>query len=464
MKPELISAIRDIVGEEWLLSDRDPILDYLIDETTPAVLPTPADDVIVVKPSSTQEISNLLKFANENGIPVFPRGGGTGLVAGSVPTSNGIILSLERMNRVIEVDQDNLMMTAEAGVTLLSLKKAAAEAGLSFPLHPGDESAQLGGMVACGAGGASAVKHGVISDYVKGMEVVLPIGEVLTLKGKLLKDVAGYDLMHLLIGSQGTLGIITKVTLRLHPELKETITLVIPYNDRYQTLQTVPEILQEGIVPLAIEFVERNLMEKSARKLGKSWSVKAGKYYLIIVLAGRDRNILLAEAEGIHKIAQKHNAIDTLIVQNKRKQDDILNIRGKIYFALKPITMDITDIAVAPSKIAEFLSELDKLAAKYGMYMPVFGHAGDGNLHTHILTAEAGGLERANLEKVKKEIYDAAIQLGGTITAEHGIGKIRRKEFKRYTDKKLLGIMKAVKDAFDPNNILNPGTVLPDEL
>jgi glycolate oxidase len=462
MKPELISAIRNIVGDEWISSDRDSILDYLMDETSPSVLPAPADDVIVVKPGSTQEISNLLKCANENRIPVFPRGGGTGLVAGSVPTRNGIILSLERMNRIIEVDQDNLMMTAEAGVTLLSLNRAVAEAGLSFPLHPGDESAQLGGMVACGAGGARAVKHGVMSNYVKGMEVVLPTGEVLILKGKLLKDVAGYDLMHLLIGSQGTLGVITNVTLRLHPELKETITLVIPYEDRYQTLQTVPRILQVGIIPLAIEFVERNLMEKSAQKLGKSWSVKAGKYYLIIVIAGKDRNILLAEAEEIHEIARKHNAIDTLIVQNKRKQDDILEIRSKIYFALKPITMDITDIAVAPSRVAEFLSELDKTAAKYGMYMPVFGHAGDGNLHTHILTAEAGGVERVNLGKVKQEIYNVTIQLGGTITAEHGVGKIRRKEFERYTDKKLLRIMKAVKDAFDPNNILNPGTILPD--
>ena len=461
MKPELIEKLKDIVGDEWVISDRESLLDYLIDETAPTVLPAPAEDIVLVKPRSAQEISSLLKFANERTLPVFPRGGGTGLVAGSVPTSNGVIISMERMNRISEVDRDNLMITAEAGVTLLSLREAVAEAGLSFPLHPGDESAQLGGLVSCGAGGARAVKHGVMRNYVKGLEVVLPTGEILTLKGKLLKDVAGYDLMHLLIGSQGTLGIITKATLRLHPEFRETITLVIPYQDRYDALQTVPKILLKGITPLAIEFVERRLMEKSARKIGKPWPVKKGEFFLIIVLAGKSKEALRAEAEEIHEIARKHKAIDTLVVQNKRKQDDILNIRGKIYFVLKPITMDITDIAVPPAGIAEFMSELDKIAEKYGMYMPVFGHAGDGNLHTHILTKEAGGVERQDLERVKKEIYDVAIRMGGTTTAEHGVGKIRVKEFERYSDKKMLEIMKAIKKAFDPNNILNPGTIFP---
>ena len=461
MKEELVKKLKEIAGNTWVISERESILDYLIDETAPTVRPEPAQDVILVKPDSTHEVSSIMKLANEEKILVFPRGGGTGLVAGSIPTEDGILLSLERMNRIVEVDRENLMITAEAGVTLLSLKETVDESGLSFPLHPGDESAQLGGLVSCNAGGARAVKHGVMRNYVKGVEVVLPTGEILSLRGKLLKDVAGYDLMHLLIGSQGTLGIITKIILRLYPKLKETTTLIIPYDDRYDALRTVPNILLEGITPLAIEFSERGLMVKSAARIGKTWPIKEGTVSLIIILSGKNREEVYAEADRIDKIAKRHKAIDTLVIQNKRKQDDILNIRSKIYFVLKPYTMDITDVAVPPAKIAEFMSEVDKIAEKFDTHLPVFGHVGDGNLHTHILMEKDGGVKREDLRRVKKAIYDKCTRMGGTITAEHGLGKIRIKDFERYTDVKILEIMKRIKEAFDPNNVLNPGTVIP---
>lgn len=461
MRTELIEKLKDIVGNAWVISERENMLNYLIDETVPTVRPKPAKDVILVKPDSSQEISSILKLANKQKIPVFPRGGGTGLVAGSIPTKNGILLSLERMNKIIEIDRESLMITVEAGVTLHTLKETADEANFSFPLHPGDETAQLGGLVACNAGGARAVKHGVIRNYVKGVEVVLPTGEILNLRGKLLKDVAGYDIMHLIIGSQGTLGIITKIIIRLYPKFRETATLIIPYGDRLDALRTVPNILLEGITPLAIEFVERRLMEKSASNIGKTWPIKEGDASLIITLNGKNKEDVYSEGDKIDKIAKSYNAIDTLVVQSKRKQSDILSIRSKIYFVLKPYTMDVIDVAVPPAKIVEFMIELEKISKEYGIYLPAFGHAGDGNLHTHILKKKARGVKRKDLEKVKQEIYDVSIRLGGTITAEHGLGKIRIKDFERYADKKTLEIMKKIKKAFDPNKILNPGTLLP---
>ena len=461
MRSELVEKLEEIVGKDWVATEKEAILDYLLDETAPTVCPKPIADVVLVKPRITQEISSILKLANQLKVPAFPRGGGTGLVGSCIPTERGIVLSLERMNRVIEVDRENLMIVVEAGVTLQKLMEAADEVGLLFPPHPGDETAQVGGLLACNAGGARAVRYGVMRNYVKGIEFVLPTGEILNLGGKLLKDVAGYDLVQLMIGSQGTLGIITKVTLKLYSKFRETATLIIPYEDRHDALRTTTRILQEGMIPLAIEYVEMELMEKSARQLGKEWPVKKGEASLIVIVTGNNKEEIYVDAEKIDKIARKYNAIDTLIVEKKRKQDEILSIRSNIYLILKPHTMDILDVAVPPASIAKLMDALDEIARKYNMYLPMYGHAGDGNLHPHILTKKAGGVEEEDLEKVKKEIYDVTIGLGGTITAEHGIGKIRIKDFNRYLDQKAIEVMKKIKKVFDPNNILNPGTVVP---
>jgi len=460
MKPELVRKLEDIIGNDWVVTKKEAMVDYLMDGTALTVRPKPASDVVVVKPNSPQEISCVLKLANEWRIPVFPRGEGTGLVGGSVPTESGIVLSLERMNRVIEVDRENLMVVVEAGVKLESLVEAADEAGLLFPPHLGDETAQVGGLVACNAGGVRAVRYGVMRNYVKGMEVVLPTGEILTLGSKILKDVAGYDLLHLIIGSEGTLGVITKVILRLHPKFRETATLVIPYEDRHDALRTVPVILQEGMIPLAIEYVEGELMEKSARQLGKEWPVKRGRAFLMMIVTGNSKDEMYLDAEKIGNIAKEYNAIDTLVVENRKKQNDILSIRSNIYLILKPYIMDVLDVAVPPASIVKLMDALDEIAKKYKTYIPMIGHAGDGNLHPNILMEKAGGVKKEELEKVKKEIYDITMGLGGTITAEHGIGKIRTKYLDKYLDGKALEIMKKIKEVFDPNNILNPGTVV----
>jgi len=461
MRFEFVDKLEDIVGIEWVVTNREVMQDYLTDETASTVCPKPARDVILVKPSATQEISEILKLANELKVPVYPRGGGTGLVGGCIPTESGIVLSLERMNAVIEIDRENLMAVVDAGVTLEKLIEAVDKAGLLFPPHPGDESAQVGGLVACNAGGARTVRYGVMRNYIKGIEVVLPTGEILTLGGKLLKDVAGYDLMHLIIGSEGTLGVITKVVLRLYPKFRETATLIIPYEDRREALETVPRILQEGIIPLAIEYVERDLMEKSAKQLGKEWPVKTGKASLLIIVTGNSKEEVYLYAERIDKISKEYGAIDTFVVENRRKQDDILSIRSNIYLILKPYVMDVLDVAVSPASMIKLMDALDEIAEEYDMYLPIIGHAGDGNVHPHILTKKAGGVTKEDLEKVKKKIYDVTIGLGGTITAEHGIGKIRIKNLRQCLDDKAIEIMKKIKKIFDRNNILNPGTVVP---
>ena len=462
LKAELAERLAEIVGPKNVLVGHEATMDYLRDETAPAVMPKAAEDIVVVKPGSTEEVSKVLRLANELKVPVFPRGGGTGLVGGAVPTEPGIVLSLERMDRVLEVDKENMMITTEAGVTLRQLEEAAEEAGLFFPPHPGDESATVGGMIACNAGGSRAVKYGVMRSYVVGLEVVLPTGEVLELGGKLLKNVTGYDLMHLFIGSEGTLGVITKAVLRLFPKPKAMLSLVLAYDSPYDAVKTVPEVLRTGIRPLAVEFMGRDVAERSAQLQGLKWRLEKGRFYLYVILEGDSFEGLCELAAKIDEIGRANGALETFVAMDKKDQEELLAIRSKIYSALKRYTLDILDVAVPPARIADFVQEALKLAEEYGVeFLPIYGHAGDGNLHPQIVSEELGGLKPDKLEEFKEKLYDLAVEMGGTITAEHGIGAIRLRPFLRHADRKLIELMRAIKKVFDPNNILNPGKVIP---
>ncbi len=451
---EYVDYLISIVGRENVVTDLERMRDYLIDETPEPIRPKPASKLILVKPGSTREVAEILKFANEKKIPVYPRGGGTGLAGGAIPTRDGIILSLERMNR-IEIDRDNLMAVCEAGVTLEQLIRAAEDAGLFFPLHPGDESAQIGGLVATNAGGTRAVKYGIMRHYVRGLEIVLPTGEILMLGGKLQKNNVGYDLMNLIIGSEGTLAVITKVILRLYPKPAATATLVIPFNTRHDAISSVPKILQSGYIPLAIEYVEKDIMEMTAKHLGEVWPVKEGKCYLIIILAEQSRDLILDASLKIAEICKEHGALEPLFAEPRDQQEKILRIRSNIYLVLKPKVADILDAVVPPARIGDFIDAVDEIARKYNTELPAYGHAGDGNLHVHIMLDK--GVDLNFINRVRKEIYDAAVKLGGSITGEHGIGKIRLESMMKYIDEKYLDLMRKIKKVFDPNNILNPG-------
>ncbi len=458
LKNELLTELRRIVGDDWVVSDATLIESYLVDVTALPVRPTPGNDVVVVKPANPEEISAILRLANENLIPVVPRGGGTGCVGAAVPTRGGIVLSLERLDRILEVDRDNLMVVGEGGATLEKMLKEVEAADLLFPPHPGDEGAQLGGLVACNAGGTRAVKYGVVRQYVKGLEVVLPTGEIVTMGGKLLKNNTGLDLMHLMIDSEGSLGIITKVTFRLYPRFGATATIIISFEDRHAAIKAVPKILQTGVIPLALEYVERDVIEISAKHLGMHWPAAKGNAHLITIITGSSEDDVYQQTSDVLKVCESLGVVDTVMAETREEQADILKIRSELYPVLKPQVSDVLDMAIPPAQIAVFLDMVDEIARKYDTRIITYGHAGDGNLHPH-LPMEL--FERGQLDEVKKEVYSAAAELGGVITAEHGVGKIRLKEVPLCIDAKSIELMRGIKRLFDPNDILNPGTAIP---
>jgi glycolate dehydrogenase FAD-linked subunit len=457
MDKTLMEELERIVGGPYVVTNIEQMRNYLADETPPSERPRPADNLVLIKPADAQQVASVLRLASKSRVAVFPRGGGTGLVGGAVPTTSGIILSMERMNG-IEIDEANLLAIADAGVTLGGLMSAAEEVGLSFPPHPGDENAQVGGLAATNAGGSRAVRHGVMRSQVRGMEVVLPTGEILNLGGRLHKDNVGYDLMQLIIGSEGTLAVVTKVILRLYPKPGATMTLIVPYNNRHDALSSVPKILHSS-TPLAVEYVERELVERSAKRLNANWPVKTGRSHLIIIMAEPSRDQVLSESLKVAKICQENTTYETFVAESKSDQDNILRIRSDIYFALKSETMDLLDITVPTAELEKVMEAIEDVATRRAAVLQVFGHAADGNLHVHIMKKE--GEDAKYVEDLRDEIYEIAMRAGGVITGEHGIGKIRAKKLESLMTSKEFELMKSIKRIFDPDGILNPGTKIP---
>ncbi|AYD39298.1 FAD-binding oxidoreductase [Clostridium fermenticellae] len=460
MKTEVIEKLKQICGNDFATNDLSQIQGYLYDETENLIRPEASKECIVVKPSSSEEISEILKYANEKLIPVVSRGGGTGVVSGVIPTRPSIIISLERLNKLVELDEKNLMITVESGVTLASLLEILSNSSdLFFPVHPGDEGAQIGGMVATNAGGTGAVKHGIMRNHVKALEIVLPTGELVTLGGKLLKNNMGYDLLHLIIGSEGTLGIITKVTLRLYAKSNYSGTLVVSFDSTRDAANSVPAILQSGITPRAIEYVERSIAIKAAKHIGTTWPSENGSVDLIFIIDGSSEDELYDTSEKIVEICEANNAVDSIIAESSKEQKRILDIRSNVYTPYKEHVADGLDMAVPPSSIPDFIDDITRIAKKYNTEIPSAGHIGDGNIHNFILTDENGNLP-SYYEEFKKELYKTALKYGGTITAEHGTGKTKKNYMSlQYTDREIK-IMEGIKKVFDPNNILNCGNIV----
>jgi glycolate oxidase len=458
VEESIVDGLRSIVEKAHVVTDREQMQNYLADETAAPVRPKPANDLILVRPANTQQVSAVLQFANKHGIAIFPRGGGTGLVGGAIATRDGIILSLERLDG-IEIDKENMMAIAEAGVTLEKLTKTANEVGLFFPPHPGDENAQMGGLVATNAGGSRAVRYGVMRNQVKALEIVTPAGDILNLGGRLHKDNVGYDIMQLIIGSEGTLAVVTKVTLRLYPKFGATATIILPFTNRNDAMSSVQKILQGAGTPLAIEYVERDLLEMTAKHLGEKWPVTIGEQYLIVIGAEASRDQLLPQSVRIREICQQNGGLEPFYVESQRDQDKILRIRSNIYFALKNETVDILDIAVPVSELVSVVDSIEEIAKRDKLFLPVFGHAADGNLHIHIMKREGDTADY--IEALRNRVYEIAIDAGGVITGEHGIGKIRTAKLQSSLTKEEITLMIAIKKLFDPNNVLNPGTKVP---
>lgn len=455
-----------IVGKENVISDRERMRDYSHDEySLDYVHHFPQ---VVVKPATTEEASAIMQIAHENRFPVTPRGGGTGLVGGCIPVMGGAVLSLERMNAVLEIDTENRMAIAQAGITLMDFYRSVEAAGLFFPPHPGDESAYLGGAIATNAGGARAVKYGVMRDFVRGLTAVLADGSVLRLGGKILKNCSGYPLMQLIIGSEGTLAIITEATMQLTPTPRNTLTLVVPYQNLSHAIATVPDILGHGIMPISIEFIQHDVLPPTEKLIGKTWPTKEGQAYLMFILDGPTEEEVFRLAETISDICLAHHSGEVLVADEREKQGEILAIRSNIYEGLKPDTIEILDLTVPITQIAPHIARVGEIAAEHGIWLPSYGHAADGNIHTHImkLRKENGGftkLPEAQWKQkyplVRRLLHEDCIARGGTISGEHCVGLVKKEYLSLALSSTHLDLMRKVKKAFDERMILNPGKV-----
>jgi glycolate oxidase len=456
----IISDLKAVVGDRWVVVEKRAIERYLYDETAYGVRPQPAAEVVVVKPGSTEEVAEVLKVANKHKVPVYVRGGGTGLVGGAIPTKPGIVVTLERMDRVV-IDSENMVAEAEAGATLGKLIEEAEKHNFMFPAHPGDEGASIGGLIACNAGGSRAVKTGVMRNYVLGLEVVLPTGEVLKLGAKTIKNNFGYNLAHLLIGSEGILGVITRAYLRLYPKWSYAATVVIPFDSRVNAFRVAKKLLFSGFIPLALEYFDRRVIENSAKYLGLQWPIKEGEYFLMVMLAEPLEDVLFLELEYIDRVAREEGSLEPFATQREDEQKTLLKIRSEIFSSLKSETFDILDTTVPLGNVDRFIEKIIDIERRYGIWLPVYGHVGDGNVHVHVLNYQ--GFSKDQLEKIAEDVYDAALMLGGVITGEHGIGYARKKYVKKLLGSAWVETMRKLKAALDPNNILNPDKVIPEE-
>lgn len=455
-----------IVGEDGILVESEAMAPYSGDEFALPDIRRPP--LAVAKPRTEEEASRIVALCARMRVPVTARGGGTGLSGGCVPSDGAIVLSLERLNRVVECDPATATITVEAGVPLARLYEETERMGLFFPPHPGDEGAFAGGVVATNAGGVRAVKYGTIRRFVLGLRAITAAGDIVQLGGKIIKSSSGYDLIDLLVGSEGTLAVITRVTFALVPRPGALVTLVAPFASDLEAIRAVPAILDAGFVPCAVEFVEHDAMRCAERRTGKEWPARSGSASLMIILDGRDEETVLGEAERISEILEKGGALDVLVADGREKQAEILAIRSGLYEALRPAIVEIFDISVPRSQIAGHLERVHRLEDELGVRLPTFGHAADGNVHTHslrcsledgVIGAEIPGWRQTH-EKVRAALFEDAIARGGVISGEHGIGLVKREYLSRTADPTALALMRAVKRALDPDGILNPGKIL----
>ncbi len=457
MKENIKAKLTEIVGQDWVVSNPEIIKTLCSDEAEIKI--TPCYDCIAAKPATAAEVAAIVKLANEEGIAVIARGGATGLVNAVVPIQPTIIISMERFKKIIEVDESNLTVECEAGVTLLDLVEYFnSHPTLYFAAHPGDEGAQVGGMIATNAGGVRTIKYGVVRDQVKSMEVVLPTGEIINMGGKFIKDNCGYDLKDLIIGSEGTLGIITKAVLALQPKEKYTGSVLIAFNTTADAVACVPDILKRGIKPLAVEYVERIQATNAATDIGQVWPVSKGSDDLYLIIASNSEDEFYEICETIVEICDAHNAVETLICETAKEQRNILEIRSHVYPSMLKKLVDCLDMAVPPDKIPAYMEQIRALSQKYGVEIQTCAHIGDGNMHNNIMTPD--GQRPDCYEDLLDEIIQLCMSCNGTLTGEHGVGKLRNRHMKLQFTEKELELMRAIKKIFDPNNILNPGTAI----
>jgi glycolate oxidase len=457
----IIALLRKIVGDGRVLVDEEAVEPYTHDE----VVGLRADPEVVVRATSAEQVSEIFKLAQKERIPVTPRGAGYGLSGGAVPVLGGIVLSLEKMDRILEIDKKNLMVTVEPGVITGNIHRAVEAEGLFYPPDPASlDSCTIGGNIAEGAGGPRAVKYGITKDYVCGLEAVLPSGEIIQAGGKLVKNVTGYNIIQLLIGSEGTLSVVTKIILRLIPLPKVQIDLLVPFDDFEAAADTVSDIIAHRILPTTIEFMERDSILAVERLLGREAPFREAAAHLLIQLDGNVQEAVDSDYEVVSDLCLRHGAQDGFVARDRNARDRLWEIRRKIIESLKhesPIN-HMEDVVVPRASIPALLRGIKDLARRHAVRIVSFGHAGDGNVHVNVLKDDMPlDLWAATVPPVQEGIYRLALSLGGTISGEHGIGAIRRQYLPMAIDDAQMEIQRQIRTVFDPHGILNPGKIFP---
>lgn len=456
----LIQNLRDIVGTDNLLDSELDLFGYSYDASFVPLVPLNKPD-IVVRPGTTQEVSQVMAIASENAIPVTPRGAASGRTGGSVPLKGGISLSLDRMTKLVELDVPNMMVTAEAGMRTVDLYNTCAAQGLFYPPDPASwKFSTIGGNVAENSGGMRAVKYGVTKNYVMGLEVVLADGSVLQTGGKMIKNVTGYDLTSLFVGSEGTLGIITRALFRLIALPKKRNTLQVMFPGLEEGCRMIHDMLQAGIVPAASEILDNICLTVAAEH--RNMKIPPGAAAAVIIeIDGDDDEALESQTIRIKAVAEACGSVLFRAAASQKEADELWAIRRGISSAISTLKPDhfSEDISVPRAQFPEVVRLIQKIGEKYGLLIAVYGHAGDGNLHPSVLCDMSRPGEKEKVHHAIEDIFAASLSVGGTLSGEHGIGITKQPYFAGAVGETAVRTMKAVKAALDPKGILNPGKI-----
>ncbi|MDR1794168.1 MAG: FAD-binding protein [Erysipelotrichaceae bacterium] len=454
-----LEFLRSVVGVERVLIGEAINEDYGRDEL--AEVRRMPD--VLIEAENAKEISEIMAYAQKHKIPVVARGSGTGLVGSSVAIHGGIMISLQKMNKILELDSQNLTVTVEPGVLLMELAAYVSEQDYLYPPDPGEKSATIGGNIATNAGGMRAVKYGVTKDYVRGLEVVLPTGEIVELGGKVVKNSSGFDLKGLMIGSEGTLGIITKAILKILPLPAKSVSLLIPFVDIDHAIGCVSKIMNTKIIPTAVEFMEREVILDAQKYLGKNFPDHSSDAYLLLTYDGVSRMEIEAAYQPVADICFANGGLDLLIVDTDERKDAVWSARSAFLEAIKGSTteMDECDVVVPKSHLAEMVHYTYTLKEKYNLRIKSFGHAGDGNLHIYLLKDELSEeVWKQKRDAIFDELYSKAFTLQGKVSGEHGIGFAKVEYFAKEEPPVVLALTRAIKKVFDPNLVLNPDKIV----